>query len=202
MRLVLLLLLAAAPKLAAQLPRAAVGAQVGYSRSDLSGGDAEQIRSRQGALTGVYLYFPLRPGLALRPEFLFSLKGGRTEAPIVGGGTALLDIELAYLELPVLAHVSLPTGGLRPVLFGGAAPSFRIGCDLQIIVQPEPIRAPCDETFRDVDVGIVAGAGIEAQLNRSTLALLEGRYTAGLRSVLDNAQIDNRAFAILLALTF
>jgi hypothetical protein len=48
---------------------------------------------------------------------------------------------------------------------------------------------------------MVVGGGVEAHLNRATLAL-EARYTAGLRSILDDARVNNRAFAILLALTF
>ena len=202
--LVPLLLVAAAADLAAQRPRAAVGAQVGYSRSDISGADADQIRSRQGALSGVFLYFPVRGGLAARPELLFSLKGGRTLANLEGGGTATLDIELAYLELPVLAHFAPALGRFRPVFFGGPAPALQIGCDLQVIVQPEPIRATCNEAdvaFREWDFGMVVGGGVEARLNRATLAL-EARYTAGLRSIVSDVRVDNRSFALLLALTF
>ena len=201
---VLLLVAAAATDLAAQRARPAVGAQVGYSRSHLSGADADQIQSRQGALTGVFLYFPVGAGLAVRPELLFSLKGGRTLADLEGGGTATLDIELAYLELPVLVHFSPAVGRWRPVLFGGPAPALRIGCDQQRVLQPEPIRGTCNEaefTFREWDTGVVLGGGVEAHLNRATLAL-EARYTAGLRSILDDERVDNRTFAILLALTF
>ncbi len=203
--LVLLLVAAAVTNLAAQRARPAVGAQVGYSSTDLSGADADQVRSRQGAITGVFLYFPVGPGLALRPELLFSLKGGRTLAQLEGGGTATLDIELAYLELPVLAHFAPRTGRFRPVLFGGPAPALQIGCDLQLVLQPDPIQVTCAEaevtTFREWDLGLVAGGGVEAHLNRATLAL-EARYTAGLRSVLDDARVANSAFALLLALTF
>ena len=200
----LLLVAGAAAELAAQGSRSAVGAQVGYSRSDLSGADASQIRSRQGALTGVFLYFPVGGGLAVRPELLFSLKGGRTLADIEGGGTTTLDIELAYLELPVLAHFAPATGRFRPVAFAGPSPALQIGCDLQIILQGEPLRATCNQadiSFRDWDLGVVMGGGVEAHLNRATLAL-EARYTAGLRSILDDLRVDNRSFAILLALTF
>src|SRR5512146_2452146 len=60
-------------------PRKAVGAEVGYSRSDLTGSDARRLRSRQGALTGVFLQMPLGGPLSLRPEVLFALKGGRAQ---------------------------------------------------------------------------------------------------------------------------
>src|SRR5512138_1590698 len=60
-------------------PRKTVGAEVGYSRTNLGGGDADQLGSRQGALTGVYLQLPLGGRLSLRPEVLFALKGGRAQ---------------------------------------------------------------------------------------------------------------------------
>ena len=205
MRLLVVLLLAAvATDLSAQRPRPTVGAQVGYSRSDISGADAEQISSRQGALSGVFLYFPYSRAIAVRPELLFALKGGRTLAQIEGGGTATLDIELAYLELPVLAHLTPSRGRWRPVLFAGPAPALQIGCDLEIVIEPEPVRITCNESnigFRGWDIGLVAGGGIEARLNRASLAL-EARYTAGMRSIVQDLEVANRTFALLLALKF
>ena len=205
MRLLALLLLSAvATDLSAQRPRAAVGAQVGYSRSDIGGSDAQQVESRQGALSGVYLHFPFTRAVAVRPELLFALKGGRTIAQIEGGGTATLDIELAYLELPVLAHLTVPAGRWRPVFFAGPAPALQIGCDLEVIVEPAPIRVTCDAadiTFRGWDFGVVGGAGVETVLNRVGLAL-EARYTYGLRSIVEDLRFDNRTFALLVALTF
>src|SRR5712691_723475 len=53
------LLAAPAGVAAAQGPRSTVGAELGYSRSDLRGADATGIEARQGALTGVYLEAPL-----------------------------------------------------------------------------------------------------------------------------------------------
>lgn len=185
--------------------RPAVGAEVGYSRTDLVGGDAQRVQSRQGALTGLYLQAPLTGPLFLRSEILFALKGGRTQAAVEGGGTAELDIGLAYIELPVLLRTGVTRGRFRPMVFAGPAPSLQIGCDLQVIVPNAPVRASCDETnvppFRDFDVGMVVGGGLEVRWPASALAL-EGRYTAGLRSVLDGVDVRNRAFGVVLALTF
>jgi hypothetical protein len=185
--------------------RAAVGAEVGYSRSDLVGADAERVESRQGALTGVYLQLPIRSPVFVRTEVLFALKGGRTQATVEGGGTTDLDIELAYIEVPVLLRTGVMRGRFRPMIFGGPAPSLQIGCDVQVILPTEPVRATCDETalpaFRGLDVAMVVGGGLEVRWPQSALAL-EARYTAGLRSVLAGADVRNRAFGIALALTF
>jgi hypothetical protein len=185
--------------------RAAVGAEVGYSRADLAGRSAEGLRPRQGALTGVYLSAPLGRLVTLRPEVLFALKGGRAEVPVEGGGTAPLDIELAYIELPVLVRISFPTGQIRPVLFAGPSVALRIGCDLQLLRPDQPLRATCGrDEFNDVkqsDISVVAGGGIEIRWFQAALAL-EARYTAGVRSIFRNAEVKNRAFGVALALTF
>ncbi len=184
-------------------PRPSVGGEVGYSRSDLGGPDAERIRSRQGALTGVYLQLPLAGPLSLRPEILFALKGGRVQTDVAGGGT--VDIGLAYIELPVLLRAGPRRGRFRPVVFGGPAPALQIGCDVQVADPNTPVRATCGETdlpaFRSFDVGLVAGGGLEVRWPQSALAL-EARYTTGLRSVLNEVDVRNRSFGVVLSLTF
>jgi hypothetical protein len=172
----------------------------GYSRTDLVGPAATQLRSRQGSVTGVYLVAPVVGPLSFRPELLFSLKGGRTQTE-----SALLDIELAYLELPLLAKLSVGRRRVRPVLFGGPAPSFQIGCDVQFIASTQSSRATCGEgafsLFRSFDVGVVAGGGVEFRWPQSAIAL-EARYTAGLRSIIDASEVRNRAYGVIVALTF
>jgi len=201
---VVALSLGTAAAAAGQGTRTGVGAQVGYSRTDLAGANAELITPRQGALTGVYLYAPLNRLFSLRPELLFALKGGRTTTD----EGLIIDIELAYLEFPLLARLTGPGRRFRPVLFGGPAPALQIGCDFQFVVpdQPEqPVRVTCGDdqvtTVRELDWGIVGGAGIEGRWPQAALSL-EARYTAGLRSVFDDVEIRNRAVSILLGITF
>jgi hypothetical protein len=188
---------------AGQGSRAAVGAQVGYSRTDLGGANAQEITARQGALTGVFLYAPLSRVVAVRPELLFALKGGRTET--VEG--LVIDIELAYLEFPVLARLTVPGRRFRPVFFGGPAPALQIGCDFQFTSPAQSDsteRVTCgqdDITIRKLDWGLVAGVGIEGLWPQAAMSL-EARYTGGLRSVFEDVEIRNRAFGILLGITF
>jgi hypothetical protein len=187
---------------------------VGYSRADLIGANADIVESKRGAITGVYLHFPVSQVVSIRPELLFSLRGGRTLVGIVGTEDfADVDMELAYLDLPLLARLVWPRGQVRPALFGGPSVALRIGCDL-LVVLPDTIgRSTCGEenvgsTFVDVrqvrtwDVGWVAGAAVELYLARTTLSL-QGRYTEGLRSVLETGvDLKNRAAAVLFGLTF
>lgn len=203
-----------APLAAARDARAqehsAVGAQAGYSRADLTGEASDLVESRQGAITGVYLHLPVNRIASVRPELLFSLKGGRTVALIAGTSTlADLDIELAYLELPLLARLTLPGGRFRPAIFGGPSAGLQIGCDVLIIFSPDSTsRLTCGQEEQDLsqvrewDIGWMAGAAIEMHLPRTTLAL-QGRYSAGFRSILEgNVELRNRGMAVLFGLTF
>ena len=152
----------AASRAAAWYTRPAAGVEVGYSRTDLAlGGGGNLLTSRQGAITGAYLHFPLHDILAIRPELLFSLKGGSTVATIAGQGEANIDIELAYIELPVLLRASFPTGSIRPVLFAGPALAIQIGCDFSFdlaATRPGP-PAGQDNLTNGPELGLRAGGG-------------------------------------------
>jgi hypothetical protein len=198
-------LMAVAPDARAQ-DRSAVGAQVGYSRADLTGENSQLVRSRQGAITGVYLHLPMSRMVSARPELNFSLRGGRTVARVQGTETlALVDIELAYLELPVLARLTLPRGRFRPTVFGGPAAGVQIGCDFGITLPTDSLRVTCGQEgltgVRKWDFGWVAGAAAEMHLPRTTLAL-QGRYSSGFRSVLETVDLKNRGIAVVFGLTF
>ena len=203
----MLLSLGSPGDLLGQGSRTAVGAYVGYSRTDLVGADAEEIEARQGALTGVYLHIPLSRTVTLRPELSFALKGGRTETE----DGSVIDIELAYLEFPVLAKVAAPIGRFRPVFFAGPAPALRIGCDFLLFLPEQPgqpeleQRVTCGEddvtSVRVMDLGFVVGGGIEGLWPSAALSL-EARVSSGVRSVFEDVEIRNRAFAVVLGLTF
>ena len=55
--------------------------------------------------------------------------------------------------------------------------------------------------MRSWDYGLVVGGGVEKRLRRATVAL-EARYTIGGRSILEDIELKNRAFGLVLAVTF
>lgn len=201
---------------AAAQQRAAFGAEVGYSRADMIGEASDLVEARQGAITGVYLHLPLNRVLSLRPELLFSLRGGRTLVRVADPPSiADLDIELAYFEVPVLARAALPRGRFRPVVFGGPSLAVQIGCDFVLTGDTSSTRLTCGQPregeeeppplldqIRGWDLAWIAGAAIEMHLPRTVLAL-QGRYTAGTRSILEGpVDLRNRGVAVLFGLTF
>lgn len=189
-----------------------LGAQIGYSRSDLGGPDGDPFESREGSQVGLLMNLRLSRAVAVQPELTFSLKGGRTRVTVEdaeGGGSSEqpLDIELAYIEVPLLARVSVPfrTDRIRPVAFAGPVPAVKLGCDLDLLLTGSPLRAPCDDLgdveFNDFDFGMLVGAGLEIQWADGGLAL-ELRRTIGLRSIVEGSDVRNRTWAVTLGVAF
>jgi hypothetical protein len=105
-----------------------------------------------------------------------------------------------------MARVALPRGRFRPVVFGGPSAGLQIGCDFLISTPTDSVHRTCgqDEVtqVREWDFGWIAGAAVEMHLPRTTLAL-QGRYSAGFRSVLEGSvDLRNRGLAVLFGLTF
>ena len=171
--------------------RPAVGAEVGYSRSDLGGPTPSASSSRQGALTGVYLQTPiagrcqLPAGDSVRAQGRAGAGAGGRRGRRDGGARHRAGLPRAAAPARVGASRAAASGRSSSA---GPAPALQIGCDLQVVDPSTALSAPpATQTdvppFRQFDVGIVVGGGLEVRWPQSALAL-EARYTAGLRSVL------------------
>jgi Outer membrane protein beta-barrel domain len=206
--------LAVVGPLAAQTRHPSPGVQIGYSRADLGGGAGAQTGRRDGTLAGVFVRERLSRVLSLQPELLFARKGGRftVGADTTGDGvpdiTGVADLELAYIEAPVLLRLSLPRhrGGISPVVFGGVAPAFRIGCAVGATTSTAGITLPdCQSNnvfgLRGVDLGLVVGGGMQIQYARSVVSI-DARLTSGIRGIgHDRNSVKNRALGILFGVT-
>ncbi len=201
--LALLLALGTAP-LAAQRP--ALGIEVGYSRASFTGQDAKGVKLHEGAIAGAYLSMLLAHGFSFRPGILLATKGGSTSV-VADTGDAVIDfdLELVYIDIPLVLRGRIPTiGQLRLILSGGVVPGFRIGCATDFSRGDVPAtRAPCAQAagLRTLDVGILGGVGIGIPIEKSELGI-EARLSRGLRSITNDADVKNQAFTLTLTIPF
>lgn len=199
------------------------GLHVGYSRASFVGDSvpAGAVRERTAAFVDVFGSFDVAGPFGFDVGAAFASKGGEL-LPATPGSPAL-DLELSYLELPVLAHLrpSLARGRVRPLLYAGAAPSFRVGCDAalrddELLVARfactdtlasggDTVFVNLDRNLRDVDLVLVAGAGVELR-QRSWALRLEARLSEGLTGIAQEPAAGssprNRQWAILLGFGF
>jgi outer membrane protein with beta-barrel domain len=206
-RLVAALLLGLlAPPLAAQ-GRSSIGVELGYTRASFSGRNSRGVKLHEGAIAGGYFQVRLTPWLAIRPGVQFASKGGATTALASdSSGFLRLDLDLVYLDFPVLLRSRVPlVGRTRLILTGGGVPTFRIGCNVDLSRGGTPVaRSECGQTnasFRSWDLEWLVGAGLGIPIENSELAL-EARFTQGTRSLSDQGDLKNRALTFIISVPF
>jgi hypothetical protein len=182
--------------------------QIGYSESGFVGGAGSVNESRAGTLFGVFVDRRISGPLRAQFELFFAKKGGGFSSA-VGDVPVRISAQLVYLEVPLLARLAIPVGSrrFRPVLFGGGAASFNIGCEFQAEVPGQVVQVACNDSggvgvpLRGVDFGAIVGGGIEYS-RRTTALRVEFREVFGLRPVLADDVLMNRTWAVLIGVTF
>ncbi len=189
-----------------------IGFKLGPSFATLAGAE-EAIRNDFG-VPGLEVSSTTRSGLAaggffrlgfgpasLQTELLYVQKGGGGEVSIPGEGSASIDLELDYVEVPVLLRLAVPVGLFRSYIFAGPAVSFEVGCQVRFEVLGESETEDCEDDFdrSTTDVGVMAGAGFALPVGIGRI-LLEARYNVGLVNLEDdpegNNDIKNRALNV------
>ena len=193
-----------ASRAAAWYARPAAGVEVGYSRTDLAlGGAGNLLTSRQGAITGAYLQFPLNDMLRDPPRAPLQPQGREHRRHHRGPGRGNIDIELAYIELPravpgIVPHRQHPTGPLRR-----ARPGDPDRVRFQLGQRRDPVHLCEDNLTNGPELGLRAGGrrrGGEAPPPGHHRP--GGAVYRGTRSILEDVDLKNRAFGLVLAVTF
>ena len=157
----------------------AYGFKLGAAVSNLVGDDAEIVLTNPFDLTervspsrrfsiagGGFLLIPLADGMWLQPELLYVSKGGH-----YGGQYDDLDVELGYLELPLLLRLDL-LGSSRNQLYLLLGPSFAG------LVSAKVHDLDVNADLRKLDTGLTCGVGLDWN-DGPVHSILEVRYTLG-----------------------
>jgi hypothetical protein len=164
--------------------QSAVGLRAGSRWSQLDGGGNGAGRVTE-LVVGGYFGFGLSDRVALQFEAAYGGRGA--EAVTVGTGTAVTgQLDMQYLDVPVILRAGFPGERLLPSLFVGPYFGFLLSCELT----PEGGDAhDCDaegETARfsprATDVGLVVGGALDFLMGENTV-FVDVRYTAGLLSI-------------------
>ena len=192
------------------------GADVGWSRSTLAGDGVEDADARNGFRIGGHLIAPLGGTFSFQTGLAFVQKGASQTVDLseAGLGTAEIELQLDYLELPLLARADVGSGSVTGHLLAGPALAFEVGCNVAAAFQDGPTRvefeASCDEEDFEaetvgVDVGLLFGGGAAWAVSPAVALSGQVGYALGLRNIDDSgagADIKNRALYLSVGATF
>jgi len=139
--------------------------------------------------------------LAVNLGVNYAQKGGSGLA-----GTGLLDseridLDLNYIELPLLVEITLPFGTTWGLMaYGGVAAAFNVGCKASL---EGGSKESCKDTAlgaAKTEWGIPVGGGLSYTLANGETVVFEARYTWGQNDAVANANIKNGAWYFLIRL--
>jgi hypothetical protein len=133
-------------------------------------------------------------------------KGGRENSDNDPGDLAN-ELDLQYLEFPILLKFSFTEGGTRPELFVGPSLAFELKCTYDEFLDGTSDPVDCADAglqTRSLDVGMAFGADVEIPIGSGYL-VIDGRGIVGLSSFDDseaNRDFRNRILALMVGYRF
>jgi hypothetical protein len=199
-------LASAAILLAVGAADAQLGIRGGLNLSRFVGEDAA-ADGRSGLNLGASLPLLHVSAFSIVPEVYYAQKGG-VERGV--GGSGGLEYELSYIEVPVLAKLSLPIPGARSIrayVAGGPAFAWNLDCRVSSAAGADAAARDCGEPFQNIDTamksadrGAVFSGGLDFTVRGLGGLNLDARLVRGLARLQDgrDADVRNQAFSLML----
>ena len=210
--LTLLLLFTALP---VEAGRVKGGFKFGFNVAHLAGDDVTITGKKPGGLFGIFLNIKLLEYFQIQPEVYLTQKGGRNQSTVGVPQIRYREIiKLKYTEVPVLLKLSTSsTGSYNDVhLFLGPFLGFVRGVtfideekciDLMCLIEVNRTEENIESEYKNVDFGLVVGAGFDINLHGNLMLIFDGRYSMSLISIYSgNGDVKNRMFSFLFGFMF
>lgn len=165
----------------------------GLNVSDLGGEDVE-ADTELGFRGGGVLRYEFAPdgAFGFQTGLIYSRKGASGD----GEEGLETDIDLDYLEVPVLLVANIPTDGapIRPRLYGGGSLNFEVSCDVSASDGDTDVSADCDEgdvfERQTFDFGLRFGGGVDVEVSPSAAVTLDVGYDLGLTDIAEAETVE------------
>ena len=157
------------------------GLVAGATYSKLTGDFLESSDYRWNWMAGGCLELPYRSNLSLQVELNYVKKGGKG----VTDNAQAIDLDVGYVEVPLLANFLLPLGdGWESALYGGVGVGVSVACDVRV---NEASQVSCTSGLGSpkTEWTIPLGARLGYPLTGSSKLLLDARYSVPVSEALD-----------------
>ena len=145
---------------------------------------------------GVFVVPNHRARVTAQLEGLYSRRGTKVDADVFGFGVG--DIRLTYLDASALLRLRAGDGDTAGYFIVG--PTVGVKLDAEVVLFG--FSPSIDSAFKDTEVGITVGAGLEAGRY-----VLEARYLHGITNIVQGIDFaglgaKSRAFSVLAGVRF
>ena len=165
-----------------------------FSRlSDIGGG--VDVEFKPGLVAGGQLTYSNVNNWGIGAAVLYSREGVKTDNQDVETKT-----NLTYIRVPLKGYFFFRDNddNFRPKIFAG--PSFGILLDADS--KTGEVETDLGDVYSTFDLGLTAGAGLNARIVEGTWFNLDIGYTYGLLDVAENADGSNRGIAVTAGVAF
>jgi hypothetical protein len=146
-----------------------------------AGGDKDP---RPGVNIGAFFTLHINEYAALSAEFGYSPRGVHYSLPD-WGETVEIREAYDYLEIPLLAEISLPLGKpITPMIHAGISPAILVSAE---VAEEEGVETEIEDVERratEADVSFVCGGGARYRLGPGAIIALV-RYSHGLVNIIE-----------------
>ena len=190
---------------AAQSP-VSFGLKGGFNISNLSGDEFEDFDTRIGLMIGAVLdiNLPMLP-IGIESGIYYTQKGvSYSESEDFFGEIVDINgkIKLDYIEVPVLAKISLgPPGPLSPHLLAGPYVGFNLNAEFEFSANGESDSEDISNEINSTDFGLLVGVGVDFNLGLTKLNV-QARYTYGLNDIDYDIDSKHRVLSVVAGISF
>lgn len=193
-----------------------VGVKGGLNLANMGGDSLDGVDTsmKTGFGAGGVFSYTVSDIFSIQPEVLYTQKGFK-ETDNSSGTEETYKFKVNYIEIPVLAKVSMPPkpgNKFLPHFLIGPAVAIEAGCKQAGESGGASFEADCDSQELDpefqiktksVDVGGVVGAGMDFLAGPKGMVTLDARFTMGLTNIIDQEGEDakNRNISIMVGYT-
>ena len=161
-----------------------IGAKAGLNLANVNGNDAEGAEGRTSFHIGGVVNLEISELFAIQPEVIYSAQGFTETINIPLGGTLEVTNKLDYLNIPILADITVVEG-----LSIQAGPQFGINITSEADIAGET------QKLEDVETADVSAA-IGAQLELPVGLIFQARYVTGLTEIVKDVSIKNQNISL------
>ena len=167
-----------------------IGPKAGVNIASYAGDDQfddDAFGSNTGLQFGVAAEIPISGRFAIQPELLYLQKGAASEVDFLGITTRVENV-LNYLEIPLLAKISLTDSPTK--VYVTAGPSIGFGLGGKVVTSVGDMEEEVDVDFEEdelnsFDLSLAFGAGVQFEVGPGQL-FVDARYLLGLGGLDDS----------------